>query len=124
MKGFLIDVQNDKAVEVQIDGENHLKQFYSLIGCRCIDIIMRTIGGKYYNIVLDDEGLLVDNPVFAAIDGQLNAMLAGNLVIFGVGNDMDLVDLDDADIRNIRDNTYEVIDFDTLTMHPVVVMEY
>ena len=51
-------------------------------------------------------------------------MLAGNLVIFGVGNDMDLADLDDADIRNIRDNTYEVIDFDTLTMHPVVVMEY
>lgn len=129
MIGYLIDVENDKARMVEINGDDHLKQFYDLIGCRCIDICTRKIGKKYYNIVLDDEGLLVSDPVFSAIDKGMNGMLAGNLIIFGIGDDQDLCSIEDTDPANIRANMYEVLnfdklDFDTLSTHPVVVMDY
>ena len=124
MKGFLIDVQNDKAREVDIKDGNHLRQFYDLIGCRCIDITCRTIGGKPYNIVLDDEGLLVDRPILSAFGEDMRPMLAGNLVIFNMGPEMDLADLTEEDIANIKANTYELADFDSMELHPVVIMDY
>lgn len=41
--------------------EDTLKNYYSLIGCRCIDIVQRAFGGVVFDIVLDDEGLLKAN---------------------------------------------------------------
>lgn len=124
MKGFLIDVKNDEAKVVEIKDKDHLGQFYRLIGCRCIDIAVRKVGGKPYNIVLDDEGLLVADPVFSAIDEAMHAMLAGNLILLGIGEGYDLTDLTDEDVDGIRENMYEVFDFDRMSMHPVVVVEY
>lgn len=124
MKGFLVDVENDTAKVVEIGERDHLGQFYRLIGCDCIDITVRKVGGKPYNIVLDDEGLLVADPIFSAIDGAMHAMLAGNLILFGMGEDYDLTDLTDKDVENIRENVYEVLDFDRMSMHPVIVTEY
>lgn len=124
MKGYLIDVENDKARTVEIEDNDHLGQFYKLIGCDCIDIAVRKVGGKPYNIVLDDEGLLVAEPKFSAIDGSMRAMLAGNIILFGMAEDMDLADIGESDIANIRENIYELFDFDTMSTHPVVMMEY
>lgn len=124
MRGYLIDVVNDKAREVEIADGNHLKQFYDLIGCDCIDIAVRTVGGKPYNVVLDDEGLLVADPIASAVDANYHAMLAGNLLIFGIGADMDLVGITKEDVGNIQSNCREVIDFDRMTMHPVIIMGY
>lgn len=124
MIGYIIDIDNDKAGLVEIGDDDHLGQFYKLIGCGCIDICTRKIGGKYYNIVIDDEGLLVADPVFAAIDTRMRGMLAGNIIIFGIGDDQDLCSIEDTDPANIRDNMYEVFDFDTMKTHPVVVMDY
>lgn len=124
MIGYLIDLENDSARMVEIKDEDHLGQFYRLIGCDCIDIVVRKVGGKRYNIVIDDEGLLVADPVFAAIDTQMRGMLAGNIIIFGIGDDQDLCSIEDTDPANIRGNMYEVFDFDTMKTHPVVVMDY
>lgn len=124
MIGYLIDVENDKARMVEIGDKDRLKQFYDLIGCRCIDICTRKIGKKYYNIVLDDEGLLVSDPVFSAITKDMCGGLAGNIIIFGIGDDQDLCSIEDTDPANIRANMYEMFDFDTLGTHPVVVMDY
>lgn len=124
MKGYLVDIENDKAKTVEIQDNDHLGQFYKLIGCDCIDITVRKVGGKPYNVVLDDEGLLVADPKFSAIDGRMHAMLAGNIILFGIGEDYDLTDIDEKDVENITENMYEVFDFDTMTTHPVVVMEY
>lgn len=124
MIGFLIDVNGNSTGLVEIKDGNHLKQFYDLIGCRCIDITVRKVGGKPYNIVLDDEGLLVDNPTFSAIDSEMHSMLAGNLILFGMADDMDLASIEAADVPNIIGNMYEVFDFDTLKTHPIVMMEY
>jgi len=124
MKGYLIDVENDKAGTVEIKDEDHLGQFYKLIGCRCIDIAVRKVDGKLYNVVLDDEGLLVAHPVISAIDKTMHVMLAGNLILFGLADDMDLAGIDAADVENIERNVHEVFDFDRMTTHPVIVMEY
>lgn len=124
MRGYLIDIENDKAREVEIEDKDHLGQFYKLIGCDCIDIAVRSIGGKPYNIVLDDEGLLVADPIASAVDASYHAMLAGNLLIFGIGADMDLAGITQEDVDNIRSHCREVIDFDRMVTHPVVIMGY
>lgn len=84
MRGYLIDVENGKHGPVEVKGDDHLEQFYRLIGCRCIDIAVRKVGETYYNVVLDDEGLLVADPITSAIDRTRYGMLAGNLVLFGM----------------------------------------
>lgn len=124
MRGYLIDVTNDECKTVEIGDNDHLGQFYKLIGCDCIDITVRKVDGKPYNIVLDDEGLLVQNPTFSAIDRAMRPMLAGNIILFGLGEDMDLCGIDDEDVANITGNLYEVFDFDNMMTHPVLVMSY
>ena len=125
MRGYLIDVENGKHGPVEVKGDNHLDQFYRLIGCQCIDIAVRKVGETYYNVVLDDEGLLVEDPITSAIDRTQRGMLAGNLVIFGMDEQtMDLAPLTDDDVRNIRKNLMVAIDTERQKMYSVVVMEY
>lgn len=125
MIGYLIDVENGKHEPVNVRDDDHLGQFYKLIGCRCIDICTRKIGEKYYNIVLDDEGLLVADPIISAVDGDRRPMLAGNLVIFNIDErTMDLAALDEGDVSNIKDNLLVAIDYDRERVYPVAVVEY
>lgn len=125
MRGYLIDVENGKHGPVEVKGDDHLEQFYRLIGCRCIDIAVRKVGETHYNVVLDDEGLLVEDPIASAIDREGHAMLAGNLVLFGMDEQtMDLTSLTDADVRNIRKSLMVAIDTEREKMYAVVVMDY
>ena len=57
MKMLLLDVENKEIKMVEANG---LNDYYGLIGCRCIDIVSRTIGDVEVEIVLDDEGALVN----------------------------------------------------------------
>lgn len=124
MKGYLIDVENNEARTVEIDDNDHLGQFYKLIGCRCIDITVRKVGGKPYNIVVDDGGFLKDGYKVSGIDSHMGVMLAGNIILFGIGGDGDLASIGDADRLSIGQNVVELFDFDTMSTHPVVMMEY
>ena len=124
MIGYLIDVENDKARVVDIDDNDHLGQFYRLIGCDCIDIAVRKVGGKPYNIVVDDEGFLKRGCKISGIDRHMGVMLAGSIILFGIGDDGDLASIGDADRLNIGQNVVELFDFDTMQTHPVVMMEY
>lgn len=124
MIGYLIDVENSKHGKVEIGDVDRLGQFYELIGCECIDIAVRNIGGKPFNVVLDDEGLLVERPVFSAIDSKHRPMLAGNLVIMGIGDDCDLASVTDEDIALIRKNMLVAVDRATFDIYPVVVAGY
>lgn len=80
--------------------EPTLTNFYSLIGTDCIDIVVRRIGGRPYNIVLDDEGILKKSPLTAA-NGWEEA-LYGTLLVFGIGSDGDLATLDGIGTNRIR----------------------
>lgn len=84
MLGLLIDVKNNN---VSVKMANSLKDYYRLIDCDVIDIVKRCIGGKYYNIICDDEGPLKENIIVSAIDTERKPMLVGNLIVAGDTDD-------------------------------------
>ena len=98
MKMLMIDVENRKVEMVEANG---LKDYYKLIGCRCIDIVRRTIGDVEVEIVLDDEGFLVENPKPSGIDVTGTPALYGNLLIASgrVTDDGDLTELNQDELE-------------------------
>ena len=125
MRGYLIDVQNDEHRVVEIADKDHLGQFYELIGCECIDLVTRRIGGKYFDVIVDDEGLFVQNPICSAYDSKHNPMLVGNIVILGEadgeGNE---TSMSEGDVSLVREAIRYTIDLYRGAMHPVVIMDY
>ena len=103
MKYLFLDVENR---DVKMVEANELDDYYRLIGCRTIDIVSRTIGDVRVEIVLDDEGALVDNPKVSAIDIDGTQMLFGNLLVASgrVTDDGELTELTEEEIDMIMDN--------------------
>lgn len=97
-----------------------LKDFYREIGCDCIDIARRTIGGKQFDIFVDDEGLLKADAgkrisAVAEEDGALKPQLVGTLVFANhdaMGNTTDL-SLDDTLLLSSRVNSIRITDTET-----------
>ena len=103
MKMLLLDVEKRDVKMVEANG---LDDYYRLIGCRCIDIIHRRIGDVEVEIVIDDEGLLVENPKVSAISVDGTPMLFGNLLIASgrVTDDGELTELTEYEVDEIMDN--------------------
>lgn len=106
MKTLLLDAEN-REISV-IDVEDDLDAFYEKLNCRCIDIPVRSIGGRYFDVMCDDEGLLKEDPVVSAI-GSNGVMLVGNLMFFHHDDEGNLVELSDEDISHIKKNLRVVI---------------
>ena len=103
MKMLLLDVENKEIKMVEANG---LDDYYELIGCRCIDIVRRTIGDVEVEIVLDDEGALVNQPKISAISPEGTPMLYGNLLVASgrVTDDGELTELTKEEVYGIMDN--------------------
>ena len=103
MKMLLLDVEKRDVKMVEANG---LDDYYELIGCRCVDIVHRTIGDVEVEIVIDDEGAIVDNPKVSAIGVDGTPMLYGNLLVASgrVTDDGELIELTRAEIDEIMDN--------------------
>jgi len=86
--GELIDVKNETAEKATIPAE--LDGYYDAIQCCCITIVSRTIGGRRFDIIADDEGLLKASPKISAIDDLGKPMLVGNLFVTQPTPDGDL----------------------------------
>ena len=102
---LLIDVIDDKVKEVNI-GESDLDVFHEYLHCRCFDVTERKIGGKYFDIFCDDEGLLQDPqpPISAYSIKDNEPMLVGNLIIANHDMEGNTTDLSDEDIKLIKEN--------------------
>ena len=103
MKMLMLDVVNK---DVKMVEANTLADYYNLIGCDYVDIIHRWIGDVEVEIVLDDEGVLVENPKPSGISVDGTPMLFGNLLIASgrVTDDGELTELTEAEIDEIMDN--------------------
>ena len=103
MKMLLLDVEKRDIKMVEANG---LDDYYRLIGCRYIDIIHRRIGDVRVEIVIDDEGLFVENPKPSAISVDGTPVLFGNLLIASgrVTDDGELTELTEAEIDEIMGN--------------------
>ena len=82
VSGILIDVsgKRGRVRETEVS-EGNLKSFYKVLNCQTIDITQRSIGGKVFDIVCDDEGLLKENPRPSALRKDGKIMLVGNLFV-------------------------------------------
>ena len=103
MKMLMLDVVNKDVKMVEANG---LGDYYNLIGCDYVDIIHRRIGDVEVEIVLDDEGLLVENPKPSGISVDGTPMLFGNLLIASgrVTEEGELTELTEEEIDEIMDN--------------------
>lgn len=117
-KMLLIDVKNSGVCVVRADG---LDDYYKLIDCRCIDIVSRRIGENVYDIICDDEGLLVDSPRVSAVDSAGQPMLVGNLLIAGLADEEGhLTDLTADDIDYIAKRVLVARTADCVKGYPIL----
>lgn len=101
IKVVYLDVRNGKE-PVAMEIEDKLETFYDLIGCSAIDIVRRPIGGKDFNVIVDDEGLLKANVIISATSKHNFVELVGNLIIAGLATlDGELTSLTDEDVKKI-----------------------
>ena len=75
----------------------------------CGDIITmpcRTVGGVPFYFVVDDCGLLRDNPKLALFVEQYETALFGNVLICRVDNVGETIGLTDEELQIIQDNMF------------------
>lgn len=107
IKAYYIDPKTNTAEPRDITPE--LDTYYELLHCTTIDIVTRKVKGKYYDIICDDEGLLVDDPLISAIDDRGRGMLCGALLIVGMADDEGYeTSLTDEDIAHIQRNVHHM----------------
>ena len=83
---------------------NSLEDYYRYLKCDCIDIPSRRVGTVYYDIICDDNGLLVEEPIVSAVDSNYKPMLVGNLLFCHYDEDGEETDCIEADMINLRRN--------------------
>ena len=124
MKMLLLDVENR---DIKMVEANTLADYYKLIGCRTIDIVSRTIGDVRVEIVLDDEGALVEHPKVSAIGIDGTPMLYGNLLVASgrVTEDGELTELTKEEVDEIKENVAMITTSVYKEPYPVFVeMDY
>lgn len=103
VRGVLINVESNPGRADVVEIEAELDKFYAILRCNTIDIVIRKIGGRAFNIVCDDEGLLKDSPIISAVSKLGQPTLVGNLFICNHYKS-NLVSLSDADIEHIHNH--------------------
>lgn len=101
MKCFLLKTDNTCKV---VNMEFTLENYYKHLDCNCIDIAERKIGNKFYDVICDDEGLLVDNPKVCCIAGDSDYNIYGNIIICNGDDNGNEQPLTEDDIANIMQN--------------------
>lgn len=101
--GVLIDVQNGTASVTTLD--KSLDAYYAALNCRCIDIARRTIGGRAFEIICDDEGAITGDPVPSGISKGNTIELYGNLFIVKFDGVEDVESLTEDEQQHVLHNT-------------------
>lgn len=79
MKMILIDTEKNSSKVINTDGG--LENYYKLLNCDLIDITERKIGGQYFDIICDDEGLFKEGNRVSAVSEDGRPQLVGSLLI-------------------------------------------
>jgi len=119
LKGMLVTAKG--AVVANLTGD--LEDFYRVLECDCFDIATRKIGGKYFDIYVDDEGLLKDNPRPSAITPDKEVMLVGNLFICSSNEEGETISISDDDCGLIFENVVLTFNIEGDAI-PMVLAEY
>ncbi len=103
MQVIFLNVNDNKAPE-KLNIKDDLQSYYNLLECNTIDIVRRKIGKRYFNIVCDDEGALLDRAKISAISNLGEIRLVGNLIICAgdITEDGDLIGLTDDQAEYVK----------------------
>lgn len=107
-KGLLLSVDkpfNDRFSTVEFDG---LDDIYKLLNCRLIDVVVDTIGGIQFDIILDDEGWFKKNPVISMIRKN-ESSLVGNLIFTHHNQEGEFTEITDEEIQLIKDSALCIV---------------
>lgn len=106
--------------------EDNLDAYYEALNCRCFDIVKRRIGGKYYNIMCDDEGWFVEDPIPTAINQNGHVEIVGNMMLFNDDGQGELISLTKEDIDNICQHMIVdmFVDKDKVNMLTILEIDY
>lgn len=73
-------IANGKATAVQF--EDNIHEIYKLVECDTIDMVQRTISGRHYVFIVDDEGKIKDKPKApSAYATDYAEVIVGNILI-------------------------------------------
>lgn len=103
MQVIFLNVQDNQPPEVR-QIKDDLQTFYGLIECDTIDIVRRKIGKRYFHIICNDEGMLIDGPKISAISNLGEVRLVGNLIICAgdITENGDLIGLTDDQAEYVK----------------------
>lgn len=96
---LLVDVYRNKIEVVRI--KDDLDEFYRLLRCSTIDIVQRNIGGRTYEIICDDNGLLKSDYRPSAFSKSGDVQFVGNLLVCRYGGEGELAGLNVHDVHNL-----------------------
>ena len=122
---FLVSIEDKKAEKVVID--HTLQAFYDTIHCvyDTVDIVSRKIGGKYFDVICDDDGLAREPHHCSAVDKEGNPMLVGSFLVANHDEAGETRSLSDEDIAVIQKSVQVVCTRNLPSPHPIIVgMEY
>lgn len=106
MRAYLLDVENKTRKAVEIDDNRHLEEYYKYLNCSTVDITSRKIGGKWFDIIADDEGLYKENPIVSALTSDNEPALVGNLLFCNYDAETGAeISLTEADIEYLEKHT-------------------
>lgn len=129
MKAILYDVKKTKNVSV-VDINFELDTFYKLVQCNTIDIVKSKVNGIDVEIIVDDEGLFVKDPILSCVRkssefDKFVPALYGNLLITGPADrEGDLTALSDDVIEILVEQGFiQVVNPKTRQIHNVLVID-
>lgn len=96
--GVLVDAEHAHAKRATIRAS--LDGYYEALNCDVIEIPSRTIGGKRFDIVCDEEGTFREDIRISALDKNYQPMLVGSLFVCK-SQDGELISLSDAEIAHV-----------------------
>lgn len=101
MKVLLINT--DKLQPEIIETEGGLPEWYRLIGCNFLCKVSWKIGGKYFDIIADDEGLYRNDIEATILNKDQEPLLFGNIVVCNHNNEGRKASLTDEEISLLKD---------------------
>jgi len=108
--GFLVDTEADngdlKTVIKAVTIDRTLESYYKTLHCDLIEIPTYKFGGKSFDVICDEEGLIKGGqPVISAIDAAGKPALVGSLLIVNTN----CRSLSEADIERLDKCVRQVI---------------
>lgn len=118
---LMLDVSRNELRETEC---NDLDDFYRDLGADPFDIARRKIGGKMYDIFVDDMGLFRENPIVSAVSKSAEPMLVGNLIFANHDREGNITDLSMQDIARICSSMIRIASKDKPEGWLAVMCEY